>query len=280
VFGGTVDFGTVVSAEVVQEERRGKLFLDDGRGVLSEADSGTYIEERGFVHLFAPGKLPWPNVSDAELRARGSIETFSLNVWHWKNTLPAQKQCAYGHYLRNRGIFISWQFFPKFRQIWGLHEPADRVLESGLLQPIERHLLQVIAVQGPVRSLELRREVQALSGASKRQHQAALRTLQERFLITVAGGSVEGFSMHDWDLVERHVPPEAMMAVLSEDEARGQLIRQAVANAPYCTAREVVLLFGWERKQVEAELGALVEDGVLSGAEVEGQKDIVYHVID
>ncbi|MYB76412.1 MAG: winged helix DNA-binding domain-containing protein [Chloroflexi bacterium] len=273
------DVGGAVSADVLQEERRRKLFLADGRGVRSEADATAYVNERGFVHLFSPGGLPWPNVSDAELRARGSLETFSLEVWQWKNTLPAAKRCAYGHYLRNRGVFISWQFFPAFRKLWGLHESVDLVLESGLLTPVERHVLQVVAVRGPIRSRELRREVQALSGASKRQYQTALRVLQERFLITVAGGSVAGFSMHDWDLVERHVPPEAMTLSLSEDEARAQLVCQAVANAPFCTAREIGLLFGWGRKQAAAVLGELTESGVISAGSVEEQRDLGYRLV-
>ena len=254
-----VSVGTTVSVEALQEERSSRFFLNEGRGVRDEADAAAYVNERGFVHLFAPGTLPWPNVSDAELKARGSIETFSLNVWHWKNILPAKKRCAYGHHLRNRGIFISWRFFPLFRQVWGWHEPVDRVLESGLLQPVERHMLQVIAIQGPVRSRDLRREVQALSGAGKKQYQAALRSLQERFLITVAGGSVEGFSMHDWDLVERHVPTDATTLAVTKDEAQEQLICQAIANAPFCSARELGLLFGWKRGEVQALLKVLLQ---------------------
>ena len=53
--------------------------------------------------------------------------------------------------------------------------------------------------------------------------------------------------MHDWDLVERHIPPACMTLALSKEEARAQLVRQAVTNAPLCTAREIALLFGWER---------------------------------
>ena len=275
-----VDVETVVSAEALQEERRSRLFLADGRGVRNEADAAAYVRERGFVHLFAPGKLPWPSVSDAELRARGSIEAFSLNVWHWKNTLPAKQRCAYGHHLRNRGIFISWQFFPMFRELWGWNEPVDRVLESEQLHPVARHMLQVIAIQGPIRSRDLRREVQALSGAGKRQYQAALRALQERFLITVAGGSVEGFSMHDWDLVERHVPTDAMTLTVSKGEAREQLVCRAVANAPLCTAREIGLLLGWKRGEVQALLEKLLERGVLLAGLVEGEKEPGYRVSD
>ena len=274
-----VDVGDTVSLEVLQEERRQKFFLGDGRGVLDEADAAAYVAERGFVHLFSPGGLPWPNVSDAELRARGSLETFSLEVWRWKNTLPAAKRCAYGHYLRHRAVFIAWQFFPAFRKLWGLHDSVDMVLESGLLSLVERHMLQVVAIRGPIRSRDLRREVQSLSGASKRQYQAALRMLQERYLITVAGGSVEGFSMHDWDLVERHIPPACMTLALSKEEARAQLVRQAVTNAPLCTAREIALLFGWERKLAEALLGAQVESGALIRGRVEGRKELGYRVV-
>ena len=273
-----VDFGEVVSAKVLQDEQRRLLFLADGRGVRSEEDAAAYVEERGFVHLFSPGKLPWPNLSDAELCARGSLDTFSLDVWHWKNTLPAGKRCAYGHHLRNRGVFISWRLFPAFRRLWGLCDSVERVLESGVLHAVERHVLQVVVVQGPIRSRDLRQEVQELSGAARREYQAALRMLQERFLITVAGGSVAGFSMHDWDLVERHVPPEAIALSLSEDEARAQLVCQAVANAPFCTAREIGLLFGWGRKQAAAVLGELTESGVISAGLVEEQKDLGYRL--
>ena len=273
-----VDFGEAVSAEVLHDERRRLLFLSDGRGVQSEADAAAYVEERGFVHLFSPGRLPWPNLSDAELRARGSLETFSLHVWHWKNTLPAAKRCAYGHHLRNRGVFISWRLFPAFWRLWGLCDPVDRVLESGVLSAAERHVLQVVAVQGPIRSRNLRQEAQGLSGATKRQYQAALRMLQERLLITVAGGSVAGFSMHDWDLVERHVPPEAMALGISRGEAQTQLTLQAVANTPFCTARDIALLFGWGKKQVAVVLGELTERGAVSAGLVEEQKDLGYRL--
>ncbi len=272
------DVGVAVSADAVQEDRRRSLFLADGGGVLSEADAAAYVEERGFVHLFSPGRLPWPNVSAAELRARGSLETFSLAVWRWKNALPAVKRCAYGHHLRRRGVFISWRLLPAFHRLWGMHGSVDQVLKSDRLNPIECHVLQVVAIQGPIRSLDLRREVQGLSGATKRHYQAALRTLQERFLITVAGGSVEGFTMHDWDLVERHAPPETLAAALSDDEARAQLALQAVANAPHCTVREFTLLFGWERSLVAALLGELAEKGMLAMTRVEGQKDTSYRV--
>lgn len=273
-----VNLGEAVPAEVLHDERRRLLFLSDGRGVRSEEDAAAYVEQRGFVHLFSPGRLPWPNLSDAELRARGSLETFSLDVWHWKNTLPVAKRCAYGHHLRNRGVFISWRLFPAFRRLWGLCDPVDRVLESGVLPAAERHVLQVVAVQGPIRSRNLRREAEELSGATKREYQAALRMLQERFLITVAGGSVAGFSMHDWDLVERHVPPEAMELGISRDEAQRQLTLQAVANAPFCTAREIGLLFGWSKKQVATVLGELTESGAISAGLVEGQKDLGYRL--
>lgn len=267
-----------VSAQTVREERRRGILLADAGGIQREADAAAYVAERGFVHLFSPGKLPWPNVSAAELRARGSIETFSLRVWHWKNTLPAAKRCAYGHHLRNRGLFISWRFFPVFRQLWGVIGPVDRVLESDVLAPLERYALQVVAIQGPVKSRDLRREVQALSGASKKQYQLALLALQERFLITVAGGSVEGFSMHDWDLVERHAPPDALDVKLSSEEARARLVCQAIANAPYCTAREIALLFGWERKRTEAVLSVMVAKNALLAFRVEAQKDAGYCV--
>ncbi len=272
------DVGVAVSADAVQEDRRRRLFLADGGGVLSEANAAAYVEERGFVHLFSPGNLPWPNVSAAELRARGSLETFSLAVWRWKNALPAAKRCAYGHHLRRRGVFISWRLLPAFHRLGGMHSSVDQVLQSDRLNPVERHVLQVVAIQGPIRSLDLRREVQGLSGASKQHYQAALRTLQEHFLITVAGGSVEGFTMHDWDLVERHAPPETLAATLSDDEARAQLALQAVANAPYCTAREIALLFGWERSLVATLLGELAEKGMLAMTKVEGQKDTSYRV--
>jgi hypothetical protein len=266
-----------ITAEEVQEERRRLLFLNDGSGVLSEEDAAVFVEERGFIHLFAPKGLPWPNLCDAELRARGSLDIFSLEVWHWKNTLPARKRCAYGHFLRKRGIFISWQHFPAFRQLWGLHSPVDRVLESGCLDPVERQMLQVVAIQGPIRSRDLRMEVQGAMGAKKRDYQAALRRLQERFLITVAGGSVEGFSMHDWDLVERHVPPDALALPVAPEEARRKLVCQAVENAPYCTAREIALLFGWECKQVEALLGKLAGIGLIHATRVRGLHEVGFH---
>ena len=85
--------------------------------------------------------------------------------------------------------------------------------------------------------------------------------------------------MHDWDLVERHVPPEALRIGTSENDARLELVCQAVANAPLCTAREVALLFGWQRTHVEDLLGVLARDGTLTRNSVEGRTDIGYRVL-
>ena len=85
--------------------------------------------------------------------------------------------------------------------------------------------------------------------------------------------------MHDWDLVERHIPPAWMTLALSKEEARAQLVRQAVTNAPLCTAREIALLFGWERNLAEALVGAQVESGALIRGRVEGQKELGYRVV-
>ena len=268
-----------VSLDVVRAERGRRLFLADGRGVLTEADAAAYVNERGFVHLFAPPRLPWPSVSDAEIRASGKLQTFSHVVWRWKNTLPAAKLCAYGHFLRQRGLFLSWQLFPAFRRLWGLRDPVAQILESDAVTPMARQMLQVVAVQGPIRSRDLRREVEALAGRNRRTYNAALHELQARCLITVVGGSLKGFTMHDWDLLERHAPPEALALDMPESEARTRLLRQVVANAPYCTVREIGLLLRWERDRVAATLEELKEMGVLTEHAPEGQKDLGYRVV-
>lgn len=268
-----------VSLEELREDRERALFLADGRGVRTEADAVDYVNERGFVHLFAPPRLPWPSVSEAELRASGQLKTFSHVVWRWKNTLPAAKLCAYGHFLRQRGLFLSWQLLPVFRRLWGLHDPVAKVLESNVVTPTARQMLQVVAVQGPIRSRDLRREVEALAGRNRRTYNAALHELQARCLITVVGGSLKGFTMHDWDLLERHAPPEALSLDVSEAEARTRLLCQIVANAPYCTVREIGLLLRWERDQVATVLEELKMNGVLAERAVAGQKDLGYRVV-
>lgn len=270
----------IISLDRVQEERDSALLLADGSGVTTEDAAAAYIDERGFAHLFAPARLPWPSVSAAEIRASGASQLFSHVVWRWKNTLPAAKRCAYGHFLRQRGLFVSWQLFPAFRRLWGLHESVDRILRDDALEPVARLMLQVVAVQGPLSSRELRQEVEALAGRNRRQYNAALHRLQEQCLITVVGGDLAGFTMHDWDLLERHAPPAAMTLDFSAEEARTKLLCQAVANAPYCTARELALLFRWERRTVAEQLEALARDGVVAKWRVVGQKEWGYRKAD
>ena len=145
-----------------------------------KTDAAAYVNERGFVHLFAPGKLPLAESSVTRNCGPGAvIETFSLNVWHWKNTLPAkQSGVPTGTHLRNRGIFISWRLLSGFSDhIWGLHEPVDRVLGERPFCSADR--ASRAAGESPCK---VRSEIAGSCGArcrhfpapTKRQYQAAL----------------------------------------------------------------------------------------------------------
>ncbi len=95
--------------------------------------------------------------------------------------------------------------------------------------------------------------------------------LQRRFLVCPAGGETKDWSQHRWDLVDRWVAPEYLLAArsLTRDEARTKLLSQHIRNTIATTEADLAWLFGWPRAEIKPLIAGLVAGGQAEWVELE-----------
>jgi hypothetical protein len=258
--------GQRVSVERVLAWREAARRLDDGRRAVSDEDALAWVNARGFAPLLT-GCANLPSLADA---AADEWE----GAWRWKETLPQQSACAYGKFLRGRGFFVAWRLFPALYRLYARATDPERDYQDGLLARTEWQVLQVIRDEGPIDSRRLWREVKGHFGGRRPRFEQTMTALQMSCRIMVAGGSLEGWSLHAWDLVERHVPAGLLDRLPKAEDARVALLQQFVANTGACTRGEAGAFFHWQAGEIAAAAECLLAAGDVDETEVEGWKGL------
>jgi hypothetical protein len=256
------------SLEDIERIRRYLWRTDPSRQISDERGALRLIRELGFVLLMPITGAELPNVHRATAR--------EWSWWDWKQTLPGRKACYYSHLLRNRGTFVSWEWFPHFRAVYGQRKPYQQIYREGLLDRDEKRILDLIEANGPMMTGEIRVAFAPRSKQNTRRAKAMLVDLQRRFLITAAGGDTEGWSHHRWELVERWVRPDlrAEANQLSRAAAQESLIARFVSNVVATTEADIAWVFGWERREIRPIIARLLSAQKLQVAlvpELEGE---------
>lgn len=266
--------GPVVAMPEILAARERRCYLEDGRAPRTDQDAADLVTQRRFMTLGVVARTNMlPSLSGADPDREWNV---SWLAWRWKQTLPAARACAYLKWFHNQGTFIAWNIYPSFYALWGpgLARRGAAAYRSGLLNPHEREVLEVIERDGPISSRELWQELKPQFGGKRRLMLAALTGLQKGFYVTVSGGELDRWSMHYWDTVRRVVPAAVLRQTPSLETARAELIAAAVDNLACCTPREVAGLFGWRPSEVRPIAAQLAEQGrIRDGVRVERQKE-------
>ncbi|HEX2988221.1 MAG TPA: crosslink repair DNA glycosylase YcaQ family protein [Chloroflexota bacterium] len=189
-----------------------------------------------------------------------------------KQTLPARKACYYAKVLRGRGTFISWECFPYFYALYSTGNDYMDDYRAGILSRDEKRILDLVAEQPSISSKELRRKFGPIGKDTSRAMDRAILPLQETFKITVSGGSIEGWSLHNWSLVEDWVPQEHLdkARTIAPQDALKELIVLSVRMSVAASIGDIAWLFRRKRKEIAGLVHDLVNDGRLRDVEIEG----------
>jgi hypothetical protein len=249
-----------VSLRDIESLRAHRWRTASARQIGTERSALRLIRELGFVLLMRIRGTELPSVQTA------TREQWAW--WDWKQTLPGRRACYYAKVLRQRGTFIAWEWFPQFYAVYAYTRPYWRQYRDGLLDPTEKRILDLLEEHGPLMTRELRLLFGERSKQNTRLVKSALTQLQRRFLVTAAGGDTAGWSHHRWDLVERWVPARLLAAAtgLTGGEARTDIVRQFVQNIVVTTPADIAWLFGWERREVDGLVAALLQRGEIQTA--------------
>ena len=244
-----------------------------GRKIKTDDEAAAFVAARGFCLLMPLAGVPLPSLAAADADEAVWAEDFPCTdrAWAWKETLPARKLCAYAKLIRNRGTFIGWELYPAFLALYGAGD-LEEEYEAGRISHPERELARIVAECGPIDSRELWRLARPLFGGARHRFLATLERLQNLFVVTVAGGSLEGWSRHTWDLVERWAPPEVLAKVPTRPEARRAILRRTLLNCVAAEERLLGSLLGWPAGEVAETLAELAAAGMVRQVWVEGER--------
>ncbi|MGE5549853.1 MAG: hypothetical protein ACM3ZC_04885 [Bacteroidota bacterium] len=262
-----------LSRRELQEARAVRRRLAGGRCARTDEDAVQFIEERGFVLLMPIKGIPLPSLSEAGGDHPWADEFRCTDrAWAWKETLPAQKLCAYGKLIRGRGTFIGWRLYPAFVAAYGPAGDLAEEYEAGRLARADRSLVELVAASGPIDSRDLWRKAKSIFAGERHRFTAALDRLQARFMLTVAGGSLEGWTRHTWDLVERQAPPGLLDKLPAPGEARAAILLQALENCVALPEGRIGSMLGWTRAEIQRALACLLAAGRLAAQTLDGQR--------
>jgi hypothetical protein len=133
-----------------------------------------------------------------------------------------------------------------------------------------------VAEDGPLDSRELWIKAKPLFDGKRSRFTAALERLQKCFILTVSGGSLEGWSRHNWDLVERQAPPETIKWLPSLEEAQKTILHQTIINGYAFSEKQLCAILRWPNKLVEAILNSLKLEAAILPVAVENQPEPFY----
>jgi hypothetical protein len=245
--------------------------LNDGRRIHNDDGACRFINERGFVLLMPIDQIPLPSLSEADDAPAWGGFAITDRAWAWKETLPGRKLCAYTKIIHGRGTFIDWRLYPAFLRVYGPDGDPDYEYENGRLDRADRDLCRIVEDSGPINSRELWIKAKPLFGDKRHRFTTALERLQSQFFLTVAGGSLEGWTLHTWDLVERQVPPKVLAKLPAMEEARASILRQTIQNCLAAPERKLRSILHWSPADLQQSIDVLKNEGLITEVMVEGE---------
>ncbi len=260
-----------LSLDQLQRIRTKLNRLNNGSRIRDDAGACRFINERGFVLLMPIDGIPLPSLSEADEAEAWLGFAITDRAWAWKETLPQQKLCAYTKLIHGRGTFIDWRLYPSFLKVYGPDGDPEYEYENGRLDRTERDLYRIVATDGPIDSRELWVRAKSIFDGKRQRFTAALERLQTRFYLTVAGGSLEGWTLHIWDLVERQAPPETLVNLPSAAAARANILQQTIRNCHAIPERKLRSILRWPQMELQESIRTMKNNGLIAEVEVGGE---------
>lgn len=261
----------VITVNKLNEARDKLNRLNDGHKIYDDATAGRFINERGFVLLMPIEGIPFPSLSAADQALPWKGYNITDRAWAWKETLPGQKLCAYTKLIHGRGTFIDWRLYPSFLRVYGPDGDLDYEYENGRLNQTERDLCRIVEKSAPINSRELWIRSKAIFAGKRHRFTVAMERLQSHFMITVAGGSLEGWSLHTWDLVERQIQPEVLVKLPLVEDARVNILKQTIQNCVAVSERKLRSILRWTLTDLQRSIAVLKREASIIEVKVEGE---------
>jgi chromosome segregation and condensation protein ScpB len=242
--------------------------------------AAAYVDRVGIAVAWGKSDLVLPSLwhgiagpgADWAVRDEGGNATAFTpefrQLWRWKDELPEQRLACAGRHFNAAALLIAPRLLADAYALTGRAGAAEDFRDDPELEALEREVAEAVLENGPLIAPELRR----LLGTSDRKAvERAIKRLQRRFVLTNAGAveQRQGWSAISQDLFVRRWK-RYLRRRPKEDEARNALAAAVLQGTEDVSAADLAAALGWRRKQAEAVLIELAEQGKAAEREEDG----------
>jgi hypothetical protein len=247
-----------------------------GKRVTTLEEAIEFVNQRGFITFWPVKNVDLPSLWTAVAGERAVADEHDDPghvTWGWKDQMLDQKVWYYGKLLRGKATLVSLDVIPYFYALSPRVADLDDFrleYEAGRLTRPALDVAEVLLINGPTHSIELR-QLAHLSGKSfKYPFERALVELQKGMWILPVGVAEAGGWRYAfvYELFDRWYPQVWQAARgIKTQEARRKLARHYLRSVGAANTSRIQRLFGWKKEETQKSLQALSEAGVIGSTD-------------
>lgn len=241
--------------------------LRPGERLTAKEDALAFVNERGYVYFWPIKEITMPSLWAAVAGDRPVADEHDDPghiTWGWKDELLGARVWYYAKVLRKKATFISLDVVPYFYALSENYGEPERdylvQYDEGRMTHEAKTLYETLLGEGPLDTISLRKLARMTNKTSDSAFNRAMEMLQADFKILPVGTAKAGAWKYAfvYECVHRHYPDLAKQArPIRQAEARRTLIELYLRSVGATRTRDLALLFGWPKSDVEAALAAL-----------------------
>lgn len=263
---------STVPYERILEYREETFRLKPRLKLRDKEQAVDYVNERGFLYFWPIKDVTMPSLWGAVAGDRPVADAHDDPghvTWGWKDELLPARKWHYAKVLRKKATMISMEVLPYFYALSENYgEPEQDYLDqykAGQMTFDAKTVYEVLLEKGPLDTQELRRQARMTTKASDSPFNRAIEFLQADFKVQPVGVAEVGRwkyafiyeCVHRWnpDLAEQARP-------VRQAQARQRLVELYLASVGAVPAKQVDMLFGWDKIETQKAIAAMVSAGL------------------
>lgn len=249
--------------------------LRPGARLTTREAAIAWVAHRGYVYFWPIKEVTLPSLWAAVAGDRPVADAHDDPghiTWGWKDALLGGRAWYYAKVLRKKATFISLDVVPYFYALSENYGEPERdhlvQYDEGRMTHEAKTIYETLLQEGPLDTVSLRKLARMTSRASDSPFNRAMELLQADFKILPVGVAEAGAWKYafTYECVHRHYPdlPERARSI-RQAEARRRLVDLYLRSVGAARRRDLALLFGWPKSDIEAAVNALEGTGVAVG---------------
>jgi hypothetical protein len=272
-----------IKKEVIHAYREKTFHSLSGQRVASASEALNFVNQRGFIFFWPIKDVELPSLWQAAAGNRPVADDHDDPghiTWGWKDDMLGKRLWYYARILRRRNTIISLKCLPNFYALspnYGDYE--NDYLEQyrqGRMTMESKNIYEALLNNGPLNTLELRRQARLAGSENNTRFIRALDDLQIEMKILPIGVAEAGAWHYAfiYELTARHFPSLAADArPISEAEARSNILKAYLLSLGAVQEKDISRLFRWAPLEISRAAQKLADQqvGVLD-VQVDGLK--------